>query len=67
MFRSTIMKGGNMKEPLNPDKLYRERQCDKCMYWRQFDATCKGCHYMLETNKRKVVIDGECKSFVFKD
>ena len=44
------------------------KNCIGCRYWRSGSGAYAGfessfCHHLLDTNKRRVVEDGECKSY----
>ena len=44
------------------------KQCEKCVYWKGVNGGCNKvhlyhfCSYYLDTGKRRVEIDGICKS-----
>ena len=49
-------------------KVAHEEQCKKCRYWKNAHGSyvkhsSKFCHYMFDTGKRRVEIDGVCKSY----
>ena len=39
-------------------------KCKRCRYWRSFWAKGEAaCHHLLDTEKRRVEVNGVCKSF----
>ena len=39
-------------------------KCKRCRYWRSFWGGSEAvCHHLLDTDKRRVEVNGVCKSF----
>ena len=49
-------------------KLYLQRQCPTCKYYRYFDGTIGNCcWYLLDTGQKKKTREGECHSYEYSD